>query len=124
MAHVSPAQERAAATDLERAFNHLALPPQLPGSQDDDSVNRLHQNLLTRFIEATTFVSRHIPPSPVVETHGLIIKSLTLTRRLYVDATPSLADLNQALDQLKNGLSLVQYLPAQNATVLIWSPKR
>ncbi|KAK5636041.1 hypothetical protein RRF57_011753 [Xylaria bambusicola] len=107
---------------LGQVFNHLVLPPEIPGSQDDD-VDLVSQNVLSRLIQATEVAINLTPETLWQEAFRDIEDSLNICIRL----NRGRLERNSLLQHFKNlipGRMLILYLNEQNAGLLIRHDER
>ncbi|KAJ3568031.1 hypothetical protein NPX13_g6562 [Xylaria arbuscula] len=102
---------------LGQVFNHLVLPPEIPGSQDDD-VDLVSQNVLSRLIQATEVAINLQPETLWQEAFRDIEDSLNVCFRLNRGRLER-SSLLQHFKNLIPGRMLVLYLNEQNAGLLI-----
>lgn len=101
---------------LESVFNHLVLPPKLPGRQDADR-DAVGHNILTRLIHACkTLVA--LPGQETQEAwqsvHHLLLTCLELHRDGF-----DRASLRNAFSRLDVGCPVALHIAEQNCAILI-----
>ncbi len=114
--------EKIRADLLGQVFNHLVLPPEIPGSQDGD-VDSVSQNVLVRLIQATEVAINRTPETPWQEAFRDVEDSL----RICIQLNRGRLERNSLLQHLKNlvpGRMLILYLNEQNAGLLIRHDER
>lgn len=103
--------------DLLRAvFNHLVLPPRVPGGEDAD-IEAVSGNVLTRLIRACETVSELTDP-PWSEAFRSLQSSLFTCRLLngaYLDRSAML----ERFRDLEQDQTLILHVAKQNAALLI-----
>ncbi|KAF8867182.1 hypothetical protein BDZ45DRAFT_609382 [Acephala macrosclerotiorum] len=101
---------------LESVFNHLVLPPKLPGQRDID-IESIEQNILTRLIRACDILGKFIDQQ-FAETWASLRHSL----RVCLNINPGRlekASLLQEFRNLQRNDLLILHVVEQNAALLI-----
>ncbi|CZS92499.1 uncharacterized protein RAG0_03102 [Rhynchosporium agropyri] len=106
---------------LEAVFNHIVLPPKLPGQQDED-LEAVERSIISRLIEACfQFQSRSDQPD--TKTWAAIHLSLIVCRHLNSGPLEKAAILD-AFSKLRSDCPLVLYIREQNAALVIRSESK
>ncbi len=103
-------------TLLESVFNHLVLPPRLPGQQDTD-ITDIEQSILTRLIRACDTLGRLTGPS-LAPTWASVRHSLRVCRKINPGRLEK-ASLLQEFSTLRPKDLLILHVVEQNAALLI-----
>lgn len=100
---------------MEEIFNHLVLPPKLPGSQDEN-LEQINRDVITRLIGAARTLKRltgaHHQP------WMFFIRSLWLCKSLHAHGYLEKHSLIEAFRNLSDQ-SIVLYVMEQNAALMI-----
>lgn len=102
---------------LEHVFNHIVLPPKLPGSQDDD-IREVEKSLRFRMIFAIQQLRSHSTDdvTPTWRRVAAALKSsIVMDENEAVDEKVILGDF----ENLQPGQTILLYLKEQNAAILI-----
>ncbi|KAJ8129394.1 hypothetical protein O1611_g4237 [Lasiodiplodia mahajangana] len=102
---------------LGSVFNHLVLPPKIPGSQDDD-VDAVSQEVLRRLIRATGTAINLTAPSPWREQYEDLRDCLQACLELNRGHLEQ-GSLLRSFQNLDQGKAIILYLNEQNACLLI-----
>ncbi|KAI0541382.1 hypothetical protein GGR58DRAFT_519492, partial [Xylaria digitata] len=102
---------------LGSVFNHLVLPPDIPGAQDSD-VDAVSGDLITRMIQATTTAIEIPCGGPWIEAYQDLQTSLNTCLQLNRGHLER-GSLLQHLQKLNPGQMLILHLNEQNAGLLI-----
>jgi hypothetical protein len=101
---------------LESVFNHLVLPPKLPGHRDTDYED-IEQSILTRLIRACDTLNKFTDQS-VGEALASIRYSLRICLNINTGCLEKASVLQEFCNLQLNGL-LILYVVEQNAALLI-----
>ncbi len=101
---------------LESVFNHLVLPPKLPGQQDRD-IEAIEQNILTRLIRACDTLSG-LTNQQFAGTWASVSHSLHLCLNINLGRLDKESML-QAFYKLQRKDLLTLHVVEQNAALLI-----
>lgn len=101
---------------LESIFNHLVLPPNLPGQQDRD-IEHIAERILTRLIRACDTV-HSLTGQQFGETWTSVRRSLFICRKLNPGRLDK-ATMLQEFCSLQQKDLLILYVVEQNAALLI-----
>lgn len=101
---------------LESLFNHLVLPPKLPGQQDTDT-ERINESILTRLIHACNTLGK-LPGQEFAEAWASICHSLRLCLHLHQGRLEKRSMLYEFCRLQPNHL-LILHIVEQNAALLI-----
>ena len=101
---------------LESLFNHLVLPPKLPGQQDPD-IERTKDNILTRLIHSCNTLGKHTGQE-FVDTWASIRHSLRLCLHLNQGRLEKQSILYEFCHLQPNHL-LILHVVEQNAALLV-----
>lgn len=102
---------------LKDVFNHLVLPPQVPGSQDE-SIESIGQDILQRLIEAARQLGRLADPREKTALKGLR-RALHQTESLHGQGRLEKQTLSETLQELESGLPILLHVGEQNAVITI-----
>jgi len=102
---------------LESVFNHLVLPPDIPGSQDAD-LDDIARNILERLVRATTVAQNVTEESPWKDAYQSLQHSFGICIELN-DGSLERRRLLSHLQDLAPGQVLILYANEQNAGLLI-----
>ncbi|KAG4430699.1 hypothetical protein IFR05_013818 [Cadophora sp. M221] len=103
-------------TLLESVFNHLVLPPKLPGHRDID-FEGIEQNILTRLIRACDTLGK-FTGQPFRETWASVRYSLRICLNTNRGRLEKASMLQEFCNLQRNGLFIL-YVVEQNAALLI-----
>jgi len=101
---------------LESVFNHLVLPPKLPGHRDIDLVG-IQQNIITRLICACDTLGK-ITGQQYTEAWASVQQSLRICFNINLGCLEKASVLQEFYNLQRNGL-LILYVVEQNAALLI-----
>lgn len=101
---------------LQSVFNHLVLPPKLPGQQDVD-LEAIEQNILTRLIRACDSLE-NLTGKEFRETWTSIRHSLRICLDIKVVHLER-ALVREELRKLQRNGMLILYVVEQNAALLV-----
>ncbi|KAI8634298.1 hypothetical protein F5Y19DRAFT_487754 [Xylariaceae sp. FL1651] len=102
---------------INNVYNHLVLPPQLPGAQDPD-LDAISQDILSRMKRACKLAEAFANSNSIAEAYQSLHSSLNACSQLNTGCL----DQSKLLDyfrMLHPGLMLVLYVNEQNAALLI-----
>lgn len=102
---------------LGLVFNHLVLPPEIPGAQDSD-VDAVSQNVLTRMIHATDTAMSLTSDVPWLEAYQNLrdcLQACLQLNRGHLERRSLLTHFRK----LQPGHMLILYLNEQNAGLLV-----
>jgi hypothetical protein len=102
---------------LESLFNHIALPPRLPGRQDR-RVDRVERALIERLLDATVKLSR-LPQNDSIDEWESLRRSLETCRRVNSGGRLTKASLLTALRELRGRDFITLHITEQNAALII-----
>ena len=102
---------------LASVFNHLVVPPQIPGKQDVD-IEGISNDILVRLIQATATLGR-LAGQEQASTWHAIRQSLRRCQSLHVLGRLEQRSLISELQSLKHNASLVLHVMEQNAALII-----
>jgi hypothetical protein len=101
---------------LHAVFNHLVLPPKLPGEQDKN-LEAISRDILKRFIQASE-TAQSLAPQPVAQQFQSLqtsLRSCLSLNRGHLEKTA----LRQHFIQLQPNRMLILHINEQNAALLI-----
>ncbi|KAH6649391.1 hypothetical protein F5144DRAFT_542592 [Chaetomium tenue] len=101
---------------LESVFNHIVLPPKLPGRQDAD-LDAVGNNILTRLIHASETLAA-LPGQETQEAWQSVRQLLLTCLELHQDGFDK-ASLPNAFSQLGVGCPVILHIAEQNCAILI-----
>lgn len=104
---------------LEDMFNHVALPPRLPGRQDVN-IPTIERNLVDRFLEATS----KLFPGTSDDGVSSLRSSLETARRVNLNGRLTKASLITAFSSLNYTDFVLIHVGQQNAALIIRREKR
>jgi len=104
-------------TSLASIFNHLVLPPKLPGQQDAD-IQQVSDDILRRLIKATATLSK-LDGQKQALTWRDLDRSLRCCQFLHASGRLEKQSLIPALQNLKHHESLILHILEQNAALII-----
>ncbi|KAF3904517.1 hypothetical protein AA313_de0210125 [Arthrobotrys entomopaga] len=102
---------------LEAMFNHIVLPPQLPGKEDND-VDKISDNLLT-LLSSTVRDMRSLASVQYYTQFSLVYRSLMNYQQVSVNGVISKQILQQQFRTLQPREQLILHVTKQNAALLI-----
>jgi hypothetical protein len=102
---------------LESIFNHLVLPPDIPGAQDSD-LDALARDILERLVRATTVAQNAAEESPWKDAYHSLQCSFETCAELN-NGSLERRRLFRHLQDLAQGQVLILYINEQNAGLLI-----
>lgn len=103
-------------TLLESVFNHLVLPPRLPGHQDE-GLGEVEQCILTRLISACDSLIQ-LTGEQFEDTWASLRHSLSVCRNLNWGRLEQ-TSLRQEFCNLQPNVLLILYVVEQNAAILL-----
>ena len=103
---------------LESVFNHLALPPKLPGEMDRD-IEAIERSILNRLIDACNKLT-DLTGNQYADTWARVRRSLVSCQKLNSGRLER-ASMLESFNSLQPEDLLVLYVVAQNAALLIRS---
>lgn len=106
---------------LALVFNHLVLPPQLPG-QDDDSAEDVERDLTRRMTDAVKIL-RSNSGSDTAAVWQSIEESLQVLHQITEDNHINKATLLSCLQGLQPDHAIILHIALQNAGLLIRQPR-
>jgi hypothetical protein len=101
---------------LESVFNHLVLPPKLPGHRDID-IEGIEHDILTRLIRACDTVGK-LTSQQFGETWASIRYSLRICLNINPGRLEKVSVLQEFCNLQRNGV-LILYVVEQNAALFI-----
>lgn len=104
-------------TNMRVVFNHLVLPPHVPGKQDAN-VQHVNDDILTRLIHATATLSKLAGQGETSSWHAV---RQSLSRCEYIHALGRLErrSLISELQRLEHDQPLILYVVEQNAALFV-----
>jgi hypothetical protein len=102
---------------LQSLFNHIALPPRLPGRQDT-RLDRVERGLVERLLDATVKLSR-LPHNDSVDEWESLRRSLETCRRVNSGGRLTKTSLLTALRELQGRDFIALHITEQNAALII-----
>lgn len=102
---------------LADVFNHLVLPPKLPGKQDVN-IERTSNDVLNRLTQATITLGR-LAGQEQASTWNAVHKSLRRCHSLHARGRLEKQSLISELRDLKHGQPLMLHIIEQNAGLII-----
>lgn len=106
---------------LALVFNHLVLPPQLPG-KNDDSAEDVEQDLTRRMTDAVKTL-RNNSDSDTTAAWQSIEESLQALHSITEDSHIKKVSLLSCLRELQSGHAIILHIALQNAGLLIRQPQ-
>jgi hypothetical protein len=104
---------------LSRVFNHLVLPPKLPGKQDHD-LDSVGSEILVRLIQATKTLDGLEGHSQDQESPWSSVRqSLLRCQSLHDSGRLEKQSLVSEFVQLKHNRPLILHITEQNAAVIV-----
>ena len=105
------------ASSLTAVFNHLVLPPKLPGKQDSD-IGEIERQLAIRLISATGIL-RDLSNDESTEAWGCIQRSVKTCSIVNEDGRLNQTTLLDAFRRLQDKDGLILHVAEQNAGLFI-----
>lgn len=102
---------------LESVFNHIALPPKLPGEQDS-RIDEIETALTARLLDAVGIL-QGLLSDEYIPTWDHIRRSLEIASIVNQDGRLNRTSLVDAFSKLKEKQGLILHVAAQNAGLLI-----
>ena len=102
---------------LTSIFNHLVLPPKLPGQQDAD-IQHISNDILERLIKATSTLGEFVGQKQAPAWCALD-QSLRRCQFLHASGYLEKQSLISAFQNLKHRESLILHILEQNAALII-----
>lgn len=104
---------------LELVYNHIALPPKLPGKRDTD-VASVEKQLVNRLIKAADILGSTLE-GEYGETWKYVRKSLEMCRELNSGGVLEKARLLEAFKSIQScdDKSLILHVAEQNAAIIV-----
>lgn len=104
---------------LESVFNHLALPPKLPGARDSN-IERVERCIVDRLFDAAVTL-KDLLKGEYDETWDRVLDSLQICRDLNQRGTLERTSLFNAFKELHqyDGANLIIHVAEQNAGLII-----
>lgn len=106
---------------LALVFNHLVLPPQLPG-QNDHPAEDVERDLTRRMIDAVKIL-RNNSGSDMAAVWQSLEESLQASHSITGDSHINKVSLSSYLQKLRPGHAIILYIGLQNAGLMIWTPQ-
>ena len=104
---------------VEAVFNHIALPPRLPGSQDV-SIERIEHQLIDRLLNATSQLAASLKGDEIVPLR----RSLEIAKRVNANGRLTKSTLLTAFSELEANEFIIAHVREQNAALLIRKQQR
>jgi hypothetical protein len=101
---------------LESAFNHLVLPPKLPGQRDID-IESIERSILTRLIHACDTLGK-LTGQQFAETWASVLRSLHVCLNVNSGRLEKTLMMQEFCDLQRNDL-LILHVMEQNGALLI-----
>ena len=102
---------------LANVFNHLVLPPKLPGEQDTDNQS-ISDEVLARLTHATTTLGK-LAGLEQASTWHAVRQSLRRCHSLHASGRLEKQSLSSEFRYLKHDQSLILHIIEQNAALII-----
>jgi hypothetical protein len=102
---------------LESLFNHITLPPRLPGRQDT-RLDRVKRGLVERLLDAIVILSR-LPHNDSADEWESLRRSLETCRRVNSGGRLTKISLLTALRELQGQDFIALHITEQNAALII-----
>jgi hypothetical protein len=102
---------------LESLFNHIALPPRLPGRQDI-RLDRVERGLVERLLDASINLSS-LPRNDFIDEWESLRRSLETCRRVNSGGRLTKTSLLTALRELQGQDFIALHITEQNAALII-----
>lgn len=102
---------------VANVFNHLVLPPQLPGKQDVD-IESSSNDILGRLMQATTTLSK-LAGQEQVSVWAAVRESLRRCQYLHASGRLEKESLMSELRHLRRDQPLILHILEQNAALII-----
>lgn len=102
---------------LESVFNHLVLPPKLPGHRDID-IEGIEQSILTRLIRTCDTLHELTDQQQFKETWASVRYSLRICLNVNLGRLEKASILQEFYNLQRNGL-LILHVVEQNAALLV-----
>jgi len=102
---------------LESLFNHIALPPRLPGRQDT-RLDQVERALVERLLDAAVKLSR-LPHNDSVDEWESLRRSLETCKRVNFGGRLTKTSLLTALRELQGRDFIALHITEQNAALII-----
>ena len=104
---------------LTLAFNHIVLPPKLPGQQDGETVTHdVDRELTRRLLESTKFFQETLDDEAVL-AWNYIEKSLNACRLVKTDGFVNKTLLLDVFQEVELDTALIIHVAQQNASILV-----
>ncbi|KAH8698926.1 hypothetical protein BGW36DRAFT_406791 [Talaromyces proteolyticus] len=104
---------------LRLIYNHVAFPPNLPGTRDsDEETISVHKDLITRLIDAISILKQNANDE-TLDAWQLIEASLRSCLLLHANGFINKEGFLNALGNFHSGTSIILYLELQNACLFI-----
>jgi len=107
-----------ATASIERVFNHLVLPPKLPGAQDRD-IESINKNILHQLTQATVTLDKLVNDEDISSACDALRKSLRQFNSLHELGRLEKDTLVTSFRHLQHNEPLLVYLAEQNAALII-----
>ncbi|KAK2801761.1 hypothetical protein FQN51_005126 [Onygenales sp. PD_10] len=102
---------------LLSVFQHIALPPKLPGSRDSH-IENIEKDLTTRMLDAVQDL-RVVQSGPLARACHHVYRSLQTCLLLNLEGTLTKASLLKGFSELQPGETLILHVAEQNAGIII-----
>ncbi|KAE8149344.1 hypothetical protein BDV25DRAFT_156541 [Aspergillus avenaceus] len=107
---------------LTLTFNHVVLPPRLPGRQDSEAeAQDVQKDLVHRVLDALESLKGRLDEKAVVAWEA-VEKALNICKEVNHDECINEASLLSALAELQQDSAIILYVAAQNACILLRKP--
>ena len=103
---------------LESLFNHVVLPPRLPGKLES-GIEEVDDALMDRALDAIQTIASRLPDSHFSTTLQCLHHSLKIARRVNGGGKLTKNSLLAAMQELKGEEMIIIYVMEQNAALLL-----
>jgi hypothetical protein len=108
---------------LTLTFNHVVLPPRLPGRQDSEAeVQDVQKDLVHRVLDALESLKGSLDEKAVTVWEA-VEKALNICKEVNHDECINEASLLNALAELQQDSAIILYVATQNACILLRKPQ-
>lgn len=107
---------------LDALYNHLVLPPRLPGAQDLN-LAAVESALLDRVHSTALHLLAQVP-KPVQSSYAALQTSLQACRSVHINRRLDRRILSEELLKLQPDCILILHVTEQNAGLLVWRQAR
>lgn len=107
---------------LDALYNHLVLPPRLPGTQDS-KIAAVESALLDRVHSTAVNLLKEVP-GPLQSSYAALQTSLQACRSIHINRNLDRRTLSEELLKLQPDCILILHITEQNAGLLIWRQVR